>query len=119
MYRAIHSYGGDFGDGVETGPYDPLVMLWDDELAPDAQRGICVASLCYLATAIDNSNYDSARNGMESRAVKLAYDDGRFDDIPIISGAVEAFFVSEVAFSAALRAVYLELIEPTFAEQSR
>ncbi|MDY3554399.1 hypothetical protein R5W24_003521 [Gemmata sp. JC717] len=105
MYADIADHGGDFGDGVEHGEFDPFAVATAPGLAPFERAGAAVAVLCWLMCAIDNGGHVwvAAEYGPRVRELLRA---GALDHEPLVRTAAEAFFASEAAFVAALRPVY-------------
>ena len=112
MYREIVDYGGDFGDLIETGSFNPFELIRRDSLGEFEREGVCIALLCYLQSAIDNSTYEDAVSGPQSRLVRLMLRDALFDDVPLVKQALIAFLSSEEAFISALRSVYRGIVLP-------
>ncbi|MBW4708676.1 hypothetical protein KX928_12865 [Roseobacter sp. YSTF-M11] len=113
MYSEIESYNGDFGDPiVDTFSFDPWTYLERNDLSEFERRGVMVALLVILMTAIDNSTYEDALMSdwgiralalMGSETVKV---------YPLFTDALKAFDQSEDEFLSALRTIYSEWVQP-------
>ena len=112
MYSDIESYEGGFGDGVETGPYNPFDLLEADAVPEPELLGVSVSMLCYLGTAIDNSTYEDAVASTVANRAKKICELGWCSPSPEIEGAVNAFFKSESRFMDALKVVYTHIVKP-------
>ena len=109
MYADIEEYGGDFGDSVGSGTYDPYVEIRSPRLTPFEKTGVSVALLVYLTTAIDNSTYDDALAN-QGRLIRSVIAEGLLDDEPAVLTAANSFLESEDAFYAQLRNVYDKVV---------
>ena len=112
MYQEIVDWNGDFGDPIETGSFNPFELLRQGSLTEFEHEGVCVAMLCYLMTAIDNSTYEAAVSSPETRQVRLVLRDALCLDVPLVKRALAAFLESEEAFVSALDVVYRECVVP-------
>ena len=110
MYQEIVDWEGCFGDPIETGSYNPFELLRQGSLTDFEREGVCVATLCYLMTAIDNSTYESAVSDPQARQVRLILRDALCEAVPLVKRALSAFLESEEAFKIALHAVYREIV---------
>ena len=82
MYQEIVDWNGDFGDGIETGSFNPFELLRQRPLTEFEREGVCIAMLCYLMTAIENSTYQSAVSDPQVRQVRLVLRDALCEDVP-------------------------------------
>ncbi len=112
MYQEIVDWKGDFGDPIGTGSFNPFELLRQETLTDDKRQGVCVAMLCYLQTAIDNSTYNEAVSGPMARQVRLVLHKSLCEDAPILNRAHNAFLESEDAFVSALDVVYHDFVIP-------
>lgn len=110
MYEDITSYGGSFGDGVDTRSINPIELLNKRSANIDIE-GVGVALLVWLETAIDNSTQEDAVSHYRKDLRKLLHD-GVFQDYPSIFFAALAFFESETRFTHELQRVYHEIVKP-------
>ena len=109
MYADIANYGGDFGDGVESGPYDPFVTVARRGLTPFERAGVSVAVLHWLNTTVDNSTWDVAVADFGPRVRRLLAA-GLLDHEPLVRSAAESFLASESGFVSSLRPVYERVV---------
>lgn len=63
MYQEIVDWNGYFGDPIETSSFNPFELLRQGVLTEFRREGVCVAVLCHLMTAINNSTYEDAVSG--------------------------------------------------------
>ena len=101
MYQEIVDWNGDFGDVIETGSFNPFELLRQRPLTEFEREGACIAMLCYLMTAIENSTYESAVSDPQARQVRLVLRDALCEDVPLVKRALSAFLESEEAFNSA------------------
>lgn len=112
MYADIADYeGGNFGDGIGHGEYNPYQLIRDPALTEFERTGVSVAILVYLNTAIDNATWEAVLvdQGPLVRPVILA---GLLDHQPIIRSAAISFFESEAAFYGSLKLVFDAVVRP-------
>ncbi len=112
MYQEIVDWNGYFGDPIETGSFNPFELLRQGVLTEFQREGVCVALLCYLMTAIDNSTYEDAVSGPTACQVGLVLREALCEDVPAVKRALSAFLESEEAFVSALHTVYRECVVP-------
>ena len=110
MYADIASYSGGFGDGVESGPYDPFEVAGDRGLTPFERAGVSVAVLQWLDSAIDNSTWEAAELDFGPR-VRHLLAVGLLDHEALVRSAAEAFLASESDFISALGPVYERVVQ--------
>jgi hypothetical protein len=115
MYADIADYGGDFGDGVDPGGYDPFALASDSGLTPFERAGVAVATLCRLMSAADNTTWGVAVAEYGPRVRRLLVT-GAFGHEPLVRAAAESFLLSEGKFVAALRPVYDGVVQRWAAE---
>ena len=109
MYADIASYSGGFGDGVESGPYDPFEVVASQGLTPFERSGVSVAVLHWLDSAVDNSTWEAAASDFGPRVRRLLAS-GLLDHEPLVRSAAEAFLASESGFVSALGPVYERVV---------
>ena len=113
MYREIASYDGDFGDPIAASfSFDPWSYLEHNHLSEFERRGVIVAILVNLMSAIDNSTHADVVTSREGKSATSLANQNLAEKIPHFRSALEGFSQSEEAFSRALRPIYLEWVQP-------
>jgi len=113
MYSEIESYNGDFGDPiVDVVSFDQWTYLERNDLSEFERRGVMVALLVKLMTAIDNSTYEDALTSDWGRRALALMGSETVKVYPLFADALKAFDKSEDEFLSASRTIYSEWVQP-------
>jgi hypothetical protein len=114
MYSEIDDYHGDFGDPVVSSfSFDPWNYVDCKNLSLFERRGVIVALLVNLMSAIDNSTHEEVFASREGLRAMTFMESNMVKEFPQLRAALEGFAQSEKAFVVTLRTIYSEWVQPT------
>ena len=113
VYREISLYDGDFGEPIAGKiSFDPWSYLEHNRLSEFECRGVIVAVLVNLMSAIDNSTHADVLTSIEGKSARKLLEKDLVKKFPLLKSALEGFSQSEEAFAFALRPIYLKWVQP-------
>lgn len=110
--KAEIANAGGFGDGVDTSAYDVASELGNSSYSHPERVEVSIALLAELASAIDNSDWESVRTSKLARAARTAVAQGWLND-QLLAAAVRALDETEQSFFKALTAVFAAYLQTT------
>jgi len=117
MYSEIAEYdGGSFGDPIGGLSSNPWELLHSQDLTDFEHRGVRVAVLVILMTAIDNATHEDTIASHWGQLAQQALESDVAKYCPLFQAALQSFFHSEAAFSRALAPIYSGWIVPALRE---
>jgi len=111
IYREIHKNEGDFGDSIAHLIENPIPKLLNPELVSEEKEGLGICLLCWLTSAIDNTDYQAAKKEWLSQVKAIIHRNILAESISIES-ALMLFIESEAKFNDHCAIVYSSLIKP-------
>ncbi|MEP4247195.1 hypothetical protein [Tateyamaria sp.] len=113
MYREIANYSGGFGDPVvSTFSFDPWRHIERNDLSEFEHRGVIVAILVLLMSAIDNSSHANVLASSKGKTALKLLDRDLVERFPELKVALEGFSQSEEVFAVSIHPIYLKWVQP-------
>lgn len=111
MFEEIRSYRGNFGDPiVDIIDFDPTKILQSNPKQEEILIGTGIALLVEFSSCIDNSDYQTAVDSKEFRALQNALINRWFANFPIIETAFKCATSSESEFNSSLQEIYRKYV---------
>lgn len=108
--KAQIANAGGFGDGIDTSAFDVASELGNSSYSYPERVEVSVALSAELASAIDNSDWETVRTSQLARAARTAVSQGWLND-QLLAAAVRALDESEQSFFNALTAVFAAYVQ--------
>lgn len=108
--KAEIATAGGFGDGIDTSAYDMASELGNSSYSHPERVEVSVALFAELASAIDNSDWESVQTSELARAARVAVSQGWLSD-QLLAAAVRALDESEQSFFKALAGVFAAYVQ--------
>ncbi len=107
MHRDILLSNSSFADSIMTRSFDRFELSSKNGLSDFRRNGICVAMLCFLKTAIDNSTCAISVSSRLPRKMRQILRGAFGERMPSYPRSLYAFFNSETALDAIYREILM------------